>query len=118
MSSYNGSCHCGTVKFTFTLRAPIEEQEVVNCNCSICTKNGYLMVYPKVSETTFNHPEDAVRTYYHATKRFPHFFCVNCGTSVYAKGPEGTDFMAVNARTIEGIEIEKLKLKPMDGRSL
>ncbi|KAL4949822.1 Mss4-like protein [Aspergillus filifer] len=118
MTSYQGSCHCGTVRFTFTLPVPIEEQEVVNCNCSICTKNGYLMVYPKESGTTFHHADDAVAEYRHALKKFPHFFCTTCGTSVYAKATDGSDFMAVNARTIEGVDLAKLKLKPVDGRSI
>ncbi|KAL4902714.1 hypothetical protein BDW74DRAFT_180416 [Aspergillus multicolor] len=114
---YRGNCHCGTVKFSFKLSALLEELEVVSCNCSICTKNGYLMVYPKASDTKRDHEEDAVKEYRFASKQFPHYFCVTCGTSVYAKGPEGSDIMAVNARTLEGIDVEKLKLKKVDGRS-
>ncbi|KAL4867656.1 hypothetical protein BDV12DRAFT_171079 [Aspergillus spectabilis] len=116
--SYQGTCHCGNVKFSFTMPAPIEEQEVVKCNCSICTKNGYLMIYPKTSDTNFHHPGDAVQAYRFASKRYPHYFCITCGSSLYAKGPEGSNMLAVNARTVEGLDIDKLKLKPMDGRSV
>ncbi|KAL3474286.1 Mss4-like protein [Aspergillus californicus] len=118
MSTYNSICHCGTVKFTFTLPTPIEEMDVVKCNCSICTKNGYLMVYPKPCDTSFTHPDDAVTEYRHASKQYPHFFCATCGSSLYAKGPEGTEMLAVNVRMIDGIDIEKLKFKPVDGRSI
>lgn len=79
--SYRGCCHCGAARFTFELPTPLEELEVVNCNCtltterspakiqrsmlmaspgSICTKNGYLMVYPKASELKNEHSEDVV----------------------------------------------------------
>ncbi|KAL5045944.1 hypothetical protein BDW71DRAFT_183091 [Aspergillus fruticulosus] len=116
--TYQGGCHCGTAKFTFTLPASLDELEVVNCNCSICTKNGYLMIYPKASDMKYEHSEDAVMEYRFASKQFPHYFCKTCGSSLYAKGPEGSDMMAVNARTIEGVEIDKLKLKKVDGRSV
>ncbi|KAL4918724.1 Mss4-like protein [Aspergillus aurantiobrunneus] len=116
--AYQGSCHCGNAKFTFSLPVPLEDTEVVNCNCSICSKNGYLMVYPKLSQVTFHHSDDAVTAYRWASKQFPHYFCATCGTSLYAVGPKGSDMMAVNARTIEGVELEKLKLKAVDGKSI
>lgn len=31
---YTGSCHCGQAKFSFALESPIQEQEVVQCNCA------------------------------------------------------------------------------------
>src|SRR5262249_35430737 len=34
-----GSCHCGTV--SFEVLAP-DEIEIVNCNCSMCARTGYL----------------------------------------------------------------------------
>jgi hypothetical protein len=58
--TYKGSCHCGAVKFSFTLETPLEDSDVVKCNCSMCTRNGYLLVYPKGSDMTFDHAEDAV----------------------------------------------------------
>ncbi|KAL2832511.1 Mss4-like protein [Aspergillus cavernicola] len=118
MTSYQGICHCGTVKFSFTLPTPITEMEVVRCNCSICTQNGYLMVYPKPSEISFDHPEDAVTAYRFASKKFPHYFCATCGSSLYARGPEETGLVAVNVRAVEGVDLETLKLKAMDGRSM
>ena len=40
-----GSCHCGAV--TFEVETP-DEVELVDCNCSICTKSGYLhLIVPK-----------------------------------------------------------------------
>ncbi|KAL5340932.1 Mss4-like protein [Aspergillus crustosus] len=116
--NYQGRCHCGNVKFSFTMPVPIEENEVVKCNCSICTKNGYLMIYPNLSDATFDHPKDSVQEYRFASKMYPHFFCKSCGSSLYAKGPEGSDMLAVNIRFVEGLDIDKLKLKPFDGKNL
>ncbi|KAL2801908.1 Mss4-like protein [Aspergillus granulosus] len=114
--TYKGSCHCGAVKFSFTLERPIEETEVVSCNCTMCTVNGYLLVYPKESDIAFNHASDAVTEYRFNKKQFPHYFCSTCGSSVYAKGPETTDIMAVNVRAVEGIDLESLKLKHLNGK--
>jgi hypothetical protein len=58
--TYKASCHCGAVKFSFTLETPLEESEVAKCNCSMCSRNGYLLVYPKGSDVVFDHAEDAV----------------------------------------------------------
>ncbi|BCS30462.1 GFA family protein [Aspergillus puulaauensis] len=115
---YKGSCHCGAATFSFSLPADIYEIEVSSCNCSICSKNGYLMVYPKAADMTVHPSEDVVTEYRWASKQYPHCFCSRCGTSLYAKGPEGSDMRAVNARTIDGIELERLKLKRVDGKSI
>ena len=77
--SYTGSCHCGQVKYSFTLPAPIEEQEVHECNCStlvhsggfilikgigsICQTHGYLLIYPLLTDIKFDHDEKAVKVY-------------------------------------------------------
>ncbi|KAL2848337.1 Mss4-like protein [Aspergillus pseudodeflectus] len=114
--TYKGSCHCGAVKFSFTLATPLEESEVTKCNCSMCSRNGYLLVYPKGSDVALDHAEDAVTEYRFNTKQFPHYFCSTCGSSVYAKGPEAANIVAVNVRVVEGVDIENLKLKPMNGK--
>ncbi|KAL2866933.1 GFA family protein [Aspergillus lucknowensis] len=116
--TYKGSCHCGAVKFTFTLEPPIEEQEVVSCNCSMCLRNGYLLVYAKASDVTLDFPEDAVKSYKFNTKQYPHYFCTTCGSSVFAKGPEASNVMAVNVRVVEGVDIDKLKLKRVNGKDV
>lgn len=43
--TYDASCHCGNVKFSLTLSPPLEEgYKVLNCNCSICRRSGYLLI--------------------------------------------------------------------------
>ena len=42
---HKGSCHCGAV--VFEVDAP-EHLQVTECNCSICSKSGYLhLILPK-----------------------------------------------------------------------
>lgn len=35
-----GGCHCGAVRFGFTL--PAAEVDLLDCNCSMCSCSGYL----------------------------------------------------------------------------
>jgi len=51
---YEANCHCGNVKYKIKL-ANLEhsENQVNSCNCSICTKNGYMLVYPSPDEGTY-----------------------------------------------------------------
>lgn len=45
MTTHRGGCHCGAVKFE--VEAP-EDLDVSECNCSICTKSGYLhLIVPR-----------------------------------------------------------------------
>lgn len=37
MTVYNGNCHCGAITYAVKTR-PLEEQEVVKCNCSLCSR--------------------------------------------------------------------------------
>ncbi|OQD83446.1 hypothetical protein PENANT_c016G03225 [Penicillium antarcticum] len=59
--SYEGSCHCGQVSYTAKLPSPVEEQVVNTCNCSICSINGYIMVYVQKTNITFHHSADAAK---------------------------------------------------------
>jgi len=42
--TYPAGCHCGYIKFDVTLRPPLDEQKVMECNCSMCRRGGYLLV--------------------------------------------------------------------------
>ncbi|MGA3124759.1 MAG: hypothetical protein ABSF69_28745 [Polyangiaceae bacterium] len=37
MQTFEGGCHCGAVRFRIIVE---DDQEIIDCNCSICTKKG------------------------------------------------------------------------------
>jgi hypothetical protein len=43
-ATYKAGCHCGYIKFSVTLTPPLPQTKVLNCNCSACTRFGYLLV--------------------------------------------------------------------------
>jgi hypothetical protein len=81
--TYAGRCHCGEIKFTVSI-PPLETgaTSVMQCNCSICTKKGYLLVYPPAHDVTFQTGEDKLGLYTFGRKIRPHKFCPTCGTSI------------------------------------
>ncbi|KAB8217862.1 Mss4-like protein [Aspergillus novoparasiticus] len=81
METYNANCHCGAVRFSFSL-APLKTIKINRCNCSICTKNSYLLVYPLRKDVVFHRGEDQLAEYRFGNRTKPHKFCPNCGTSV------------------------------------
>ncbi|KAJ7639421.1 Mss4-like protein [Roridomyces roridus] len=116
---YQGSCHCGAVRYAAFL-SPETLSEVGQCNCSICHKNGVLWVYPSVSQVIFE-GLDSVTEYTFGYKWRRQKFCRVCGVTLAEtftrEGPEPETEMGLNARTINGLNLDKLKLTMLDGKA-
>jgi len=105
---YTGSCHCGAVRFRFPhedlARQPGWHVPVKNCNCSICERNGLLLVYPLRSEIEWISGWEEMRSYTFATHTKAQRFCGTCGSSV------AIDFMGLwkHAGDVIGINVSAL----------
>jgi len=118
-STYEGSCHCGQVRFTVKVSPPVEDGLVTSCNCSICTTNGYLMVYPLETNITWHSGFDSMTTYTFGKQKIAHSFCPTCGTSIGGKSTDPTFYSenrAVNVRTLKGVDVDSLTLRKVNGR--
>ena len=80
-TTYQASCHCGKSRFTVTM-PPLDTLTVANCNCSICTINGYLNVQPLCKNVVFESSYEDLGSYAFASKTMVHKFCKTCGTSL------------------------------------
>ena len=56
---YTGSCHCGSVRFEVTTGL----ENVMSCNCSICSRSGYLLSFVPVEQFTLLAGEDQLTDY-------------------------------------------------------
>lgn len=83
VQTYQASCHCGTVAYTVTLSPPLPEWKVVSCNCSICQRNGYTLVYPSREQLHISSGEDLLKSYSFGSRKNLHKFCGQCGSSVF-----------------------------------
>lgn len=112
---HQGSCHCGKVKY----EAEMNIKNALSCNCSICLRRGSLLDF--IPETQFKLLSGAndLQEYLFNKHAIHHMFCKTCGILPFAKaaGPDGTKMVAINLRTIEGIDLKSLTINEYDGRS-
>jgi hypothetical protein len=80
-TKYEASCQCGKATYIVTMK-PLEEQEVTTCDCSICFRNGYAMVYVPRENVKWVSGEDSLKSFQFAAKRNHHKFCPECGSSI------------------------------------
>ncbi|HTR00623.1 MAG TPA: GFA family protein [Candidatus Acidoferrum sp.] len=88
---YQGSCHCGAVRFE--VEAP-EAVEVERCNCSICRKSGFLHLIVPFSKFTLLTGDESLTTYTFNTGVARHKFCLICGIKPFyvpRSNPDGID---------------------------
>lgn len=111
--AYDGSCHCGAVKFTVVGDPPTT---AMSCNCSHCRRKGLLSFTPL--ETLSVIAGDDVLTEYRFNKHaLAHRFCPTCGCQPFAtgNGPDGKEIAAINLRCVPGIDLDRLDVEQVDG---
>jgi hypothetical protein len=112
--THTGGCHCGAVRFEVTAPA---EVEVFECNCSICRKLGYLHLIVPRSRFRLLQGEDALSTYTFNTGQARHLFCRNCGVESFYVPRSHPDGYSVNLRCLDEGTLEKVSVRPFDGRN-
>lgn len=114
--TYTGGCHCGNVRFEVT--AALEQ--AMACNCSICSKKGYLLTFVPESAFKLLKGGDQVTDYQFNKKHIHHLFCRTCGIQSYGngKGKDGATMVAVNVRCLDDLDVNGLKIQNFDGKSL
>jgi hypothetical protein len=97
---YNGSCHCGSVRFRIESDLP----ELTTCDCTICRRKNALML--KVHETKFEllAGSDCLTEYQFHTRTARHFFCKTCGIYPFHRKRVTPDFLGINVFCLEGFD--------------
>jgi hypothetical protein len=107
-----GGCHCGRI--AFEVQGPPER--VTLCNCSICSKKGYLHWIVPPERFRLLTPRDALATYRFNTGAAQHHFCRVCGVAPFYVPRSDPDKVDVNARCLDGVELEAIPVVTFDGR--
>ncbi len=110
--THSGGCHCGRVRFE--VRAPAQ-LEVADCNCSICSKSGYLHLIVSAAQFTLVSGREALSTYTFNTGIARHHFCSVCGIKSFYVPRSHPDGISVNARCIDSPTVESMRIIPFDG---
>jgi hypothetical protein len=113
LSTMEGGCHCGRVRF----RVTADLASVVDCNCSICRKKGilHLIVPPERFELISG--KDDLTTYEFNTKTAKHTFCKHCGIHPFYVPRSDPDKIDVNARCLDNVDPSELSAQPFDGKN-
>lgn len=110
--TYDGGCHCGQVRF----RVTTDLGGVLDCNCSICTKKGFLHLIVDPEKFELLTDPAAISTYTFNTGIAKHIFCRSCGIHAFYTPRSHPDKIDVNVRCLEGIDLATIKAEPFDGR--
>jgi hypothetical protein len=114
MIRHTGGCHCGRVRFEVEAPARLE---VIDCNCSICTKCAYLHLIVPKSRFKLLSGGDVLTTYQFNTGTAKHLFCSVCGIKSFYVPRSHPDGYSVNARCLDEGTVEELLVTALDGKN-
>ena len=109
-----GGCHCGRVAF----EVKVPPSKAFRCNCSYCSRRGWHHAYAEPADFRLLRGESDLATYRFGAGTTENYFCRYCGIhthfyTTYAVRPH----YAYSLACCEGIDIAKLPVELIDGRS-
>jgi len=111
--TYSGQCHCGAIRFEVS--ADLEVEKVLDCNCSICRRKGFLhlIVAPEDFEliTGLSH----IREYRFNTMQAVHKFCEVCGVHPFYSPRSHPGMVDINLNCLDGVTREDVEIEFFDG---
>ena len=112
LQDYQGGCHCGRVRF----RVTADLSAATICNCSMCTKKGFVHVIVPRDRFELLSGEDELTTYRFNTGVAQHRFCRNCGLHSFYVPRSHPDAIDINVRCLEGVDADSIAVTSFDGR--
>lgn len=109
---HTGGCHCGAVRFQ--VEAPVD-LDVTECNCSICSKSGYLHLIVPKSKFTLLSGQNCLETYTFDTHEAKHLFCRICGIKSFYIPRSHPNGISVNVRCLDTTTIGSINIEQFDG---
>ena len=113
MIKHSGGCHCGRVRFEVLAPAKLQ---VTDCNCSMCSKAGYLHLIVPADRFKLVAGADVLETYSFNTQTAKHLFCSVCGIKSFYVPRSHPDGFSVNARCLDEGTVEGMTISHTNGR--
>lgn len=112
LRTYQGSCHCGAVRFEADLDLAAGS---FRCNCSICRRTRFWAAVARDEDFRLRAGEQELTEYLFHSRKNQHFFCRRCGVRAFGIGndtPIGK-MVGVNIGCLEGVSEEELSRIPI-----
>jgi hypothetical protein len=110
--THAGGCHCQRVRFTVEAPADIE---VLDCNCSICRRTGYLHLIVPTARFHLLSGAGDLAEYRFGTGAAKHYFCRHCGIKSFYVPRSHPDQISVHARCLDPGSVRSMTTIPFDG---
>lgn len=111
--SYQGGCHCGSVRFQVLIDRFIAD----DCNCSICRKKGFLHLIVPAENFELLQGSNSLSCYSFHTKVARHTFCSICGIHAFYYPRSHPDSIDVNLRCLDQDITDKFTIRSFDGQN-
>ncbi len=108
---HRGGCHCGEVAFEVDAPAVID---ALDCNCSMCTKSGFLHLIVPGTRFRLLRGEDALADYSFGTGVAVHRFCRCCGIKSFYVPRSNPDGIDINVRCLDRSTVAELRVSLFD----
>jgi hypothetical protein len=108
-----GTCHCGAIRIV----VPALPQSFIDCNCSICRRNGALWaLYDADTVRVAGHPENTT-AYIWGAKTLRTLRCNSCGCVTHWESlqPDPSRKIGVNMRNFEPNALKAIQIRQFDG---
>lgn len=93
-----GGCHCGAVRF----EAAVEEApRLLDCNCSICARTGFLHLIVPHRDFALLSGEGDLTGYKFGSGQADHLFCSHCGIKSFYQPRSHPECWSVNYNCLD-----------------
>ena len=113
-TTLNGGCHCGAVRFAANAPPP---ESVLDCNCSICAKTGYLHWIVADADFRLERGGESLTSYRFGTGAAEHLFCGTCGVKAFYRPRSHPGSWSVNWRCVDAEGVVLPRIESFDGRN-
>ncbi|WP_337658490.1 GFA family protein [Sphingorhabdus sp. Alg231-15] len=109
-----GGCHCGAVRFTAKADP---EPEMLDCNCSICARTGYLHLFIPHDQFNLLKGEDDLTSYKFGSGQADHLFCSHCGIKSFYQPRSHPESYSVNYNCLDAGHDLQPNIAKFDGQN-
>jgi hypothetical protein len=108
-----GGCHCGAVEY----EVMVSRQNLVHeCNCSICSKSGYIHLIVPAKDFKLLTGADKLSEYRFKTGVARHLFCSQCGIKSFYVPRSNPGGFSINVNCLDLPEEIVMTVEAFDGQ--